>query len=132
MIEVVCGVILDRRGGFLACQRPPAASLGGLWEFPGGKIDAGESPQAALQRELREELALETTIGAALSPVEWHYEHASILLRPYLCTIARGEPRPLEHTAIRWCGHAEAAALDWAPADLPVLEELRSLGQADA
>lgn len=132
MIEVVCGVILDGRSGFLACRRAPGTTLGGLWEFPGGKIDAGESPQVALQRELREELGIETRIGAALRPVEWQYDHAAIRLHPFLCTIEQGEPQPLEHAAIRWCGHAEAADLDWAPADLPVLEELRARGLDDA
>lgn len=131
MIEVVCGVILDGRGGFLACQRAPGSKLGGLWEFPGGKIDTGESPREALQRELREELGIETLIGPALTPVEWRYDHAVIQLHPFLCKIDRGEPQPLEHTAIRWCSHAEAADLDWAAADLPVLEELRARGLAE-
>ncbi len=122
MIEVVCGVVEDEAGRVLACRRPQGGHLGGMWEFPGGKVEAGETPAAALVRELREELAVDVVVGEALPPVEWDYGRGPIRLIPFRCRILRGEPVLLEHTECRWCGCAEAAELLWAPADVPVLE----------
>jgi 8-oxo-dGTP diphosphatase len=128
MTEVVCGVINDEAGRVLACLRPAGKHLGGLWEFPGGKIEAGESPGAALIRELREELGIDVEVRAALAPVCWNYDRAEIRLSPYLCHIVCGTPSPLEHEALRWCAPDEFESLEWAPADLPILEQLRVRG----
>jgi 8-oxo-dGTP diphosphatase len=127
MIDVVCGVIEDGDGRFLVCRRPAGKHLGGLWEFPGGKVEDGESHAAALVRELREELAIEVAVHDALPPVVWHYERASIRLLPYRCTITRGVPHPHEHDQLRWCAPHDFTSLDWAPADLPVLDALRGM-----
>ncbi len=124
MIDVVCGVIRNPAGEFLACQRPAGKHLSGLWEFPGGKVDTGESPEAALVRELREELAVEVETGEALAPVVWHYADRSIRLLPLYCRISQGEPRALEHAALRWCRPEEFHLLCWAEADVPVLREI--------
>ncbi len=124
IIEVVCGVIGNGAGEFLACQRPAEKRLGGLWEFPGGKIDAGESPEAALVRELREELGVEIEVGAAMAEVVWRYPERAICLRPFRCRILSGEPQALEHQRIAWLAPAELRELHWAEADVPVLEEL--------
>jgi 8-oxo-dGTP diphosphatase len=124
MTEVVCGVIADDEGRFLACLRPAGKHLGGLWEFPGGKVEAGESPQAALVRELREELGIDVEVGHALDPVEWAYERGRIRLLPYRCRIVGGVPRPLEHADLCWRAPSEFHSLSWAPADLPVLDQL--------
>ncbi len=132
MIEVVCGVLRDNRGAILACQRPPGARLGGLWEFPGGKVEPDEDPAEALRRELREELDVEVEVGPALNAVTWPAGDPPIRLLPFLCSLRQGVPRPLEHTEIRWCRLDEAAALAWAPADLPILAELRASGLAEA
>lgn len=121
MIEVVCGVVGDETGRVLACRRPAGGHLGGMWEFPGGKVEAGETPEAALVRELREELAVDVEVGEALVPVEWDYGRGPIRLIPFRCRIVRGELVLVEHTECRWCGPADAADLIWAPADLPVL-----------
>ncbi len=124
VVDVVCGVIRDPEGRYLACRRPTDKHLGGLWEFPGGKVDPGESPEMALARELREELEIEVEVGGRLAAVNWKYETVTIRLMPFFCRILSGDPRPVEHTEICWCpGHA-FAGLDWAPADLPVLDEL--------
>jgi 8-oxo-dGTP diphosphatase len=130
MTEVVCGVIMDDAGRFLACLRPAGKHLGGLWEFPGGKVETGESPEAALVRELREELGIEVEAGAALDPVAWTYDRGEIRLLPFLCHIIRGIPHPLEHEALRWCAPCEFESLAWAPADLPVLEQLRTVAES--
>lgn len=126
MIEVVCAVLEDGNGRFLACQRPFGKHLGGLWEFPGGKIDPGESAQAALIREIFEELAIEIEVDRALQAVVCNYGVKRIRLHPFRCRIVRGEPHPVEHERIVWCAAEEFAALEWAEADLPILEEIRA------
>jgi len=126
MIDVVCGVIEDRNGRFLVCLRPEGKHLGGLWEFPGGKVDSGESPETALIRELKEELGIEVAVGKALDPVIWTYERARIRLLPFRCSITKGFPQALEHEQIRWCAPEEFDQLTWADADLPVLIQIRA------
>jgi 8-oxo-dGTP diphosphatase len=123
MIEVVCGLIEDNEGRVLACLRPEGKHLGGKWEFPGGKIDPGETPEAALIRELQEELGVDIRIEASLSPVEWDYSGRAIRLIPFRCMIISGTPTPLEHADIRWIEAAHLGELDWAEADGPILAE---------
>lgn len=125
MIEVVCAVI-EREGRVLAARRNAGGSQPLLWEFPGGKIEPGESERAALVREIREELGIAVDPHTALSAVVHTYLTLTITLRPWLCRLTAGEPIPHEHAAIRWCGPGELRTLDWAPADLPVLEEFLS------
>ncbi len=130
MIDVVCGVIQNEAGAYLACLRPEGKHLGGLWEFPGGKVEAGESPETALVRELCEELGVEIQVGAALEPVPWNYDSVAIQLLPYHCTIKGGELFPHAHERFCWCAPADFSSLEWAAADLPILEQLLRL-QAD-
>ena len=125
MLEVVCGVIENSTGQFLACLRPAGKHLGGLWEFPGGKVDPGESPETALSRELMEELAVEVEVGAALTPVTWSYPDCTILLRPFRCRITGGELWALEHEKLHWCAPEQFHELTWAAADMPILEEIQ-------
>lgn len=127
MIEVVCGVIRNDVGHVLACRRPRDKHLGGMWEFPGGKVEPGEPPHVALVRELREELGIEVEVGAALEPVRWNYDRGPIRLSPFLCRIIHGLPRPLEHEQLHWCAPQDFPSLEWAAADLPVIEQLRRL-----
>lgn len=124
MIDVVCGVIGDDAGRVLACRRPPGKHLGGKWEFPGGKVEAGESPEFALVRELREELGIETEVSGAMTPVVWDYGRGPIRLLPFRCRVLAGRPEPLEHDAIEWIAEGDHRRLDWADADGPVLAEL--------
>ena len=128
MLEVVCGVIEDSEGRFLACLRPAGKHLGGLWEFPGGKIDPGESPDAALARELKEELAVDVEVGRALTPVVWNYGEITIRLQPFICRIVSGELRALEHEELRWCVPGDFPHLPWADADIPILREIFPTG----
>ena len=125
MIDVVCGVITDEQGRFLACKRPVGKHLGGMWEFPGGKIDAGESPETALVRELQEELGVHARVGDALDPVIWAYDRATIRLLPFLCTLVGGELKAIEHEELRWCAARDFDSLEWAEADLPILAQIR-------
>jgi 8-oxo-dGTP diphosphatase len=101
--------------------------LGGLWEFPGGKVDPGESPEAALTRELHEELAVRVAILGPLIPVVWDYGETTIRLCPFLCRIVAGDLQALEHEQVRWVFPADFDTLKWAAADVPVLQELRSV-----
>jgi 8-oxo-dGTP diphosphatase len=123
MIDVVAGLIQDGSGRLLACRRPPGKHLAGKWEFPGGKVEPGESPATALVRELREELEITVVPGAALTPVVHDYGRGPIRLIPILCTVVEGNPHPHEHSEIRWCTAADLQQLDLAAADLPILAE---------
>lgn len=126
MIDVVCGVIEGADGCFLACLRPQGKHLGGLWEFPGGKVDAGESPKAALARELKEELGVLVRVGEPLREVIWHYDGRSIRLLPFFCSILSGELAAIEHEELRWCAPEDFDRLAWAAADRPILDEIRA------
>jgi 8-oxo-dGTP diphosphatase len=127
VIDVVCLVLFDADQRVLAARRPPHKRLGGLWEFPGGKIDPDELPDAALRRELREEMGLEVGELVAMGPVEHRYPFGTIRLWPYAAHCEGGKHPEIalhEHTAVRWVNAIEAAKLDWAPADLPVLRKI--------
>lgn len=124
MIDVVCAVIRDGDGRVLAARRPPGKAQAGRWEFPGGKIEPSESAGDALVREIREELGCTLAVGPALTPVDHPYPGGLIRLRPFLAEIIAGHPVAHEHSEWRWVGPAEAARLDWAPADLPILAEI--------
>ena len=124
MIDVVCGVIENDAGQFLACLRPADKHRGGLWEFPGGKVDPGESPESALVRELLEELTVQVEVGAALSPVIWNYGDRTIRLLPFRCHIIAGELQSVEHEQLTWCLPENFNDLTWAAADMPILREI--------
>lgn len=124
MMDVVCGVIVNSEGQFLACLRPDGKHLGGLWEFPGGKVDPGESAESALVRELREELAVEVEVGLPLGPVVWSYGERVIRLLPFYCRILSGQLEAIEHQELRWCAAGNFADLVWADADVPILHEI--------
>lgn len=123
MIEVVAGLILDDAGRVLACRRPEGKHLGGKWEFPGGKVEEGEDPAAALVRELEEELSIHVEVGESLTPVVWDYGRGPIRLHPFCCRVTGGELVAHEHSEVRWCDRSQLPDFDWAAADVPILEE---------
>ncbi|MEO8614891.1 MAG: (deoxy)nucleoside triphosphate pyrophosphohydrolase [Luteolibacter sp.] len=124
MIDVVCGVIENSEGRYLACLRPQGKHLGGLWEFPGGKVDSGETPVAALVRELQEELSVDVEVVSSLTPVTWAYADRTIRLLPFRCRIIGGELHAHEHEQLLWCAPENFYELPWADADLPILREI--------
>lgn len=123
-LVVACAVIIDEAGLILAALRPAGRSLGGKWEFPGGKVEVGESPASALQRELSEELEISSEVVRELSVVKHDYPEFTIELHPFVVRIVDGIPKANEHAELRWIRRDEAHTLDWAAADLPILDEL--------
>jgi len=121
----VVGAALVRDGRVLASRRTEPPHLAGLWEFPGGKVEAGESDAEALRRELREELVVEAAVGARLGPDVLLGDTG--VLRVYLCRLLSGEPVLLDHDEHRWLGVDELTDVPWIPVDLPLLEELRTV-----
>lgn len=117
MIAVVAGVV-RREGRVLLCQRPEGKRFGLLWEFPGGKVEPGESPEAALERELREELAVQTRTGRVLDALCLDgREGGDLLLLFYESEIAGGEPQTVECRALDWVLPKDVSTYDLAPAD---------------
>ncbi|WP_243373636.1 (deoxy)nucleoside triphosphate pyrophosphohydrolase [Geotalea sp. SG265] len=119
-IHVTCAIV-ERDGLILAAQRSATMNQPLKWEFPGGKIDPGETPEACLQRELMEELAVAVSVCAPLQPVTHSYPDCTVTLYPFICTIEGGELILNEHAAVRWLKPEELPNLDWAAADLPVV-----------
>lgn len=120
---VVTCALIERGDRVLVAQRPPGRELALKWEFPGGKVEPGETAPAALARELREELGIDVEVGPEVAAVTHDYGRVVILLRAFRCLLRGGEPRPHEHAALRWCAPAELAALDLAAADRPIVAE---------
>jgi len=126
---VVAAALVDADGRILVQQRPPGRALAGLWEFPGGKIEPGETPEAALVRELREELAIDVT-EACLAPACFAsapLDDRHLLLLLYVCRKWSGVPVALEATALRWVRPVELHALAMPPADRPLIGLLEAL-----
>ncbi len=123
-IQVACAII-ENGGKVLSTQRGESMSLPLKWEFPGGKTNNGESPEECLKRELSEELGIEVAVSLSLPPVTHHYPAFTVTLYPFICTIVAGEITLHEHAAIAWLPPGELHTLDWAEADLPVIEIYR-------
>lgn len=122
-INVVGAVILDE-GRVMCAQRGPDGSLPGMWEFPGGKIEPGESPQEALKREILEELGCNIVVGDLINTASHRYDFGTVNLTTYYCTLESGEPLATEHSALDWRLPAELPELQWAPADLPAVAQI--------
>jgi 8-oxo-dGTP diphosphatase len=95
------------------------------WEFPGGKIEAGESPEECLRREIVEELGVHVQVGRPLVPATHHYPAFTVTLHPFVCSIESGELTLHEHVAVTWLRPEELSTPDWAEADLPVIDAYR-------
>jgi len=121
-IHVACAII-EHKNLVLAAQRSAAMSLPLKWEFPGGKIDPGESPEQCLKREVMEELGITIAVGRALKPTTHSYPTFTVTLYPFICAIETGEITLHEHAAVAWLPREELLALDWAEADGPILAE---------
>lgn len=124
--DVAAGMIWDESGRLLIAQRPAEGLLGGLWEFPGGKREPGETLAACLQRELREELAIEVTVGDLFCVVQHAFTHFRITLHAFTCQHTSGQPQLIGVQAVAWVTPADLERYAFGKADRAVITELRS------
>ncbi|MCZ6447908.1 MAG: 8-oxo-dGTP diphosphatase MutT [Alphaproteobacteria bacterium] len=129
IVLVAAAALIDVDGRVLVAKRPAGKTMAGLWEFPGGKVGHGETPEAALVRELAEELAIEVceTCLYPLSFASHAYEDFHLLMPLYACRKWQGIPAPQEGQEIRWLHPNALAALAMPPADAPLIQALRDL-----
>ena len=127
-LHVVAALIRDGRR-FLVSQRKPDDTFPDHWEFPGGGVEAGESDENALVRELDEELGIEAAVDTLFCRVEHSRPDGLVLdMRIYECRVLSGQPRPIEVQALQWIAPEEAETLDFPPADRPILKKLQESG----
>ncbi|MCB1488065.1 MAG: 8-oxo-dGTP diphosphatase MutT [Bauldia sp.] len=129
LVLVVACALVDADNRVLITQRPEGKAMAGLWEFPGGKVEAGETPEAALVRELREELAIDTQ-AACLAPLTFAshgYETFHLLMPLYVCRRWQGTVRPLEGQAVKWVAARKLRDYPMPPADAPLIAPLIEL-----
>ena len=122
-LEVSAGLVF-RGGRLLITQRQAGKHLAGLWEFPGGKREPGESWEACLARELQEELGVQVEVGRLFDEVVHEYPGKRVHLRFFICRLRAGEPAPLGCAAVKWVTAAELAAHEFPPADAHLLAAL--------
>ncbi|HHI96295.1 MAG TPA: (deoxy)nucleoside triphosphate pyrophosphohydrolase [Thermodesulfatator atlanticus] len=121
---VVAG-LLQKEGKVLLAKRPAHKKRGGLWEFPGGKVEEGEAPREALRRELLEELGILVEVGEEVAVVDYDYPEVAIRLTCFSCQIKEGEPRALEGQELGWFEPEEIDNISLAPADVSLWRNLR-------
>jgi mutator protein MutT len=124
-IEVAAALIF-RDGKLLITQRHKDSHLGGLWEFPGGKREAGETFEQCLVREIREELGAEISVGKLFEDIQHDYPDKSVRLKFFICKLLSGEPQPLGCAACKWMGKGELKDYQFPAADARLLEKLSS------
>jgi 8-oxo-dGTP diphosphatase len=120
-LRVACAVMAEN-GRLFAARRGPGGRNGGLWELPGGKLEPGETPSACLERELKEELGVDVRADGEWDAVRHDEPGFSLELIPVLCSRVKGEPTAGEHAESGWFDPAGLKALEWSPADVPVVE----------
>jgi 8-oxo-dGTP diphosphatase len=123
-IEVVAAVIHDDKGRIFATQRG-YGDYKDWWEFPGGKMEAGETPKEALKREIWEELETRIVVERLVETVEWEYPQFRLIMHCYLCHVQSGRLELKEHEAARWLHKYELESVNWLPADEAVVKRLR-------
>lgn len=124
-INVVAAVIF-KDGKVFATQRGYGEFKDG-WEFPGGKVEPGESPEDALRREIREELEVEVNVGDLIDTIEYDYPAFHLSMKCFACTIAGGSPRLLEHEAAKWLKSMQLGSVDWLPADVTLIPKIEKM-----
>ena len=123
-IEVVAAIIVDSENRIFATQRG-SGDWKDWWEFPGGKIEPGETPEQALKREIWEELETRISVGQLLQTVEWDYPKFHLTMHCFFCRIESGSLTLKEHEAARWLAPDELSSMQWLPADWEVIEKLK-------
>lgn len=126
LVEVAAGLIEDEAGRYLITRRPPGSHLEGLWEFPGGKREPGETLEECLRRELREELGAEFEVGEKVETVRWEYPEKTVVLHFYRCALVRGSIEPRHRQAIAWVEPERLGDYAFPPADRALIERLRA------
>jgi 8-oxo-dGTP diphosphatase len=124
LIEVAAALIQDAEGRYLITQRRRGSHLEGLWEFPGGKQDAGEELPACLARELTEELGARFTVDDKVDTIRWDYPDRSVVLHFYRCRLASGTIEPQESQAMAWVAPSDLSRYDFPPADRELIVRL--------
>ena len=114
---IVSAAVVQRGSHIMLCQRKPDVHNGLKWEFPGGKLEQGETPEQALRRELQEELSIDTRVGRIMDAVLHRYPDRDVLVLFYRCEILSGEPRPVDCNAVAWALPADLPQYDFAGAD---------------
>ena len=128
IIHVVAAAIIDRKKNILVAQRPQGKSMAGMWEFPGGKVEAGEIPEYALMRELREELGIETR-PCGMWPIGFashNYPDFHLVMPLFAIRVWRGDPEPKEGQSLKWVTVQELYQLDMPDADKPLISQLEA------
>lgn len=125
-VEVVAALIFNEEGRVLAVKCPEHKHDGG-WEFPGGKIEAGETAEHAVAREIAEELGVQISVGALLHTVEWDYPAFHLSMQCFVCHLSGGVIQLREHSDFRWLGVADLESVSWLPADVDVLPHVAGL-----
>ena len=120
----VVGAVIVQNNKVLCVQRGPEQSLPYKWEFPGGKIEEGESPQTALKREIKEELTCNIEVGQQNEYTVHEYPFGIVHLTSYYCQLIEGKPQLTEHMAMRWLKINKLHLLNWAPADIPAVKKI--------
>jgi 8-oxo-dGTP diphosphatase len=126
LVEVVAALIQDEKGRYLITQRSKDSHLAGLWEFPGGKREAGESLEEALKRELAEELSAGFDVGERVETVRWEYPERTIVIHFYRCRLESGTIEPREDQAMAWVAPERLSDFDFPPADRDLITRLRA------
>jgi len=128
--RLVTAAILRRGDKVLLTRRAEGEKLAGLWEFPGGKVHAGETPEACLARELEEELSLSCSIGAKVTESDYQYEHGAFTIIAYEARIESGSPQLRVHDRAEWVGIDQLQDRNLAPADIPIAQVLQSINRS--
>ena len=126
VIEVTAALIRDDAGRYLITQRRKGSHLEGLWEFPGGKLEAGETPEIGLRRELEEELTATFEVGPLVETIHWEYPDRTIVLRFYTCRHVAGPIEPREGQAMAWAAPDQLREYAFPPADGALIERLKT------
>lgn len=121
-INVVCAIIKNNKNEIMCCQRENGKSLGGYWEFPGGKIEKNETNEQTIIREIKEELNIDIEVNRFIKSTVYQYEFAQVTLHAYECRMITDDIKMLDHQDIKWLSKEEIGKLNWAPADVEIID----------